>query len=597
MVFLQRRPSVLICLALAAAVATVYWPVCYFGFVNYDDDVYITQNTHLQAGLSFQGLVWAFTTRLDHWMPVTWLARLILYELFGLDAGSFHLVNALFHIANVVLLFCLLNRMTGALWQSVFVASLFGLHPLQVESVAWVTEFKNVFSTCFWMMTIWAYVRYAERPNAPQYWLTLGLYGLGLMTKPMLVTLPFTLLLLDFWPLGRTRWARAAVGVRETIDFKRLIGEKLPFMMLSVAVSTITYVVRTKGAYASDLKSIPLFLRISHAVVSYVKYVVKMVWPVNLAVFYPHPFFPRPEVLRLPEAVLAALAVVCLTVFLCRTARHNPPLAVGWLWYLGTLVPVIGFVQDGGQSIADRFTYVPSIGLFIMAAWGLSKLVSGRVRAEMVAKGLTAGVIIALLLTTRHQLQFWANSVSLFQHAIAVTQGNYIAENNLGVALRERGQMEQAATHFQRAIDIWPGYNEAYKNLADILLQMDRFNEAIPYYRRLLERKPGWSEAHNSLGVALMLQGELEKAVEHFARAAELDPRDPLSQRNLAVALSRLGRSEAALEHAIRAVQLNPQDAQAQYVMKLLLKKSEPKTQGVVPAAGALTPSPTPGPR
>ena len=416
------------------------------------------------------------------------------------------------------------------------------------------------------------------------------------MSKPMVVTVPFVLLLLDFWPLGRTRWAQAAVGNRTPIDLKKLVWEKLPFLILALAVSAVTYLARSTGPFASDIKSIPLSLRISHAAVSYVRYIVKTVWPVNLAVFYPHPFYPRPEVWRLPEAVLAALAVICLTIFLCRTARENPPFVVGWLWYLGTMVPTIGLVQAGDQSMADRFTYVPCIGLFIMAVWGLSKLVSGWREAEMVMKGLAAGVIIALLMSTRYQLQFWTNSVSLFKRAIAVTRGNYIAENNLGVALREEGRLEQAAAHLQEAINIWPRYTEANKNLADVFLQMGRLDEATRHYRRVLEEKPGWPETHNSLGFALAQQGKLEEAVEHFTRAAELDPRDAIAQRNLAIALLRLGRPDDALAHATRAVQLDPKDAQAHYVMEVLLKKQGPETGASHQEADAMPPGTIPGP-
>ena len=574
----QRRQSLLICLALALATAAVYWPVRHFGFVNYDDPDYVANNARVQEGITREGVVWAFTTTdAYNWHPLTWLSHMLDCQLFGLNAGAHKLVNVVFHIASALLLFSVPDQMTGAPWRSAFVAALFALHPLHVESVAWVAERKDVLSAFFWMLTMGAYVRYVQAPKAGKYLLALTFFALGLMAKPMLVTLPCALLLLDFWPLGRTPWAQAAIGRRTPTEIKRLVWEKLPFLGLSIAASVITYRAQATGAFVSAIKSLPLALRVSNAAVSYVRYIAKVVWPVNLAVFYPHP-----GSWKLAEVVLAAAAVVFLTILLLRVARENPYLTVGWLWFLGTLLPVVGLIQVGDQSMADRFTYLPSIGLFIMVSWGVPELVFRWREAEAAMQVAALSVIVGLVVGTRHQLQFWGSNIALFERAIAVTRDNYIAQNNLGVALREKGDLEQAAIHFHEAVSIWPQFPEANRNLADVLLRAGRLDEAIHYYRQALQRRPGWAETHNALGLALAQQGKLQEAAEHFTRAVDLDPSGEVARSNLALALMKLGRLDDAVAHATRALELNPKDAQAQYLMGLLLTKQGRQAEAVV---------------
>jgi protein O-mannosyl-transferase len=516
-----KRRNLLIGVALGLAILTVYWPVVLQDFVNYDDQEYVTDNPRVQKGIAWEGMVWAFTTRHSwNWHPLTWLSHMLDCQLFGLDAGAHKVVNVAFHIANTLILFFALVRMTAAPWRSAFVAAGFALHPLHVESVAWVSERKDVLSAFFWMLTMLAYVRYAEQPSTRRYSLVLASFALGLMAKPMLVTLPCVLLLLDLWPLGRTAYSRPAVGERAPSKIPRLIWEKVPFLLLSAALSVVTYWAQaTGGTFGSAVKPLPLAVRACNAVVSYVRYINKFLLPVNLAVFYP-----QPGAWRLPEFGLTAMVIVLLTVLLLRALRANPYLTVGWFWYLGTLVPAIGLIQVGDQSIADRYTYIPSIGLLVLMAWGVPELVSGWRGAEVAVRAVAIGVIIAWMATTRHQLQYWANSISLFEHAIAVTSDNYIAQNNLGAALRATGKLEQAAPHFQEAIRIWPQYPEANKNLGDILARTGRFDEAVHHYQQALQKRPDWAEAHNNLGTALAMQGSTEEAIAQFSDALRLQP-------------------------------------------------------------------------
>ena len=381
--FILRR-DVLVCLFLIITTFAVYWQVHNHDFINLDDDLYITENDQVQKGLSRESVVWAFTTtHAANWHPLTWLSHMVDFQLYGLNPKGHHLTNVFFHLLNTLLLFFVLQRMTGALWRSGFVAALFALHPLHVESVAWVAERKDVLSTLFWLLTIWAYTWYVERPRRTRYLLTLLTFTLGLMAKPMLVTLPFVLLLLDYWPLGRFQVGQldtalsapgqASLSTRSVwSQTLRLIWEKAPFFALAAASSIVTFLVQKGGGAVRPWERFPITIRIANGLVSYVKYMGKMIWPSDLAVFYPHPGASLP----IWQAVAAGLLLLSISIAAIRLAKNHPYLAVGWLWYLGTLVPIIGFVQVGGQALADRYTYVSLIGLFIIIAWGVSDIVA-----------------------------------------------------------------------------------------------------------------------------------------------------------------------------------------------------------------------------
>ncbi|MBW2538391.1 MAG: tetratricopeptide repeat protein, partial [Deltaproteobacteria bacterium] len=474
------RLDILVCLFLAIVTLAVYWQVINYAFV-FDDDLYVAENFHVRRGLTSETVAWAFTTTsIANWHPLTWLSHMLDIQLYGLNPGSHHLTNVLFHIANTLLLFLILTRMTGALWQSAFVAVLFALHPLHVESVAWISERKDVLSTFFWMLTMWSYIRYVELPGVKRYLLILLFFILGLMVKPMLVTLPFVLLLMDYWPLGRFQFSRSggAGPDSQPPSFSLfLVWEKIPFIVLAAAVSVVAFLVQRSGGAVGSLEIFPIHYRIMNALVSYVSYIGKMIWPFNLALLYPYPG-------KLPwwHVSGAFLLLLSISLLSIRNVRRFPWFAVGWLWYLGTLVPVIGLVQIGPQAMADRYTYVPLIGLFIMIAWGIPEIFK---KWRYKKEGLVTITVVLLLMLTViswSQVRYWRNSVTLFKHTLDVTEDNYVIHNNLGFALAE----------------------------------MDRTPEAIWHYSEALRINPRYEKVHNNIGTAFILQGQLERAVEHF---------------------------------------------------------------------------------
>jgi protein O-mannosyl-transferase len=559
------RRNFLVCVGLVLATLIVYWPVRQQEFVNFDDPDYVTNNPQVQKGITAQGIGWAFTTtHAKNWHPLTWLSHMLDCQLFGLHAGAHKLVNVGFHIGSTLLLFLVLNRMTAAPGRSAFVAAVFALHPLHVESVAWVAERKDVLCAFFWMLTLWAYVGYVRRRSAGGYARVLLLFFLALLAKPTAVTLPFVLLLLDIWPLKRVTLTRRDEFVSTLL---RLIREKWLLFLLSAAACVLTYWAQSGRGLGSAVANVPLRYRVANAAVAYVRYLNKTLWPVNLAVFYPHPG--RWET---STAILAMLAVVGLTVLVIRRMRGSPFLAVGWLWYLGTLLPMIGLVQVGGQSIADRYSYVPMVGLLVMIAWGIPDLIPDSLKSMTALSAVLVLVIIVLMCATRRQLRFWQDSIRLFEHALAVTEDNYIAHNNLGFALLGKREFAAAAQHFQSALTIWPEFPEANKNLADMLAQTGRLDEAVKRYQQAIQGKPNWAEAHNNLGLCLARQGKLQEAVTEFSLALQLEPNAEVGESNLALALTKLGRFDEAFTHASRALQLNPQDAQAHYTVGVALE-------------------------
>ena len=428
------RYDFLVCLFLVIATLAVYWQVRNYSFVNYDDHMYVTQNHNVQAGLTLESITWSFTTiQASNWHPLTWISHMLDCQLYGMNPGRHHLTNVLLHILNSLLLFLVFMRMTGKLWQSGFVAALFALHPLHVESVAWISERKDVLSTFFWMLSLWGYLRYVERPGACRYLLLFFLFILGLMTKPMLVTLPFVLLLLDYWPLNRFQFGSSGdcnYSIQRPFDFG-LVWEKTPLFLLAAVSSVMTYIVQKSGGAVNSLATIPFHDRIANAIVSYVSYIGKMIWPDNLAVFYPYP-----KSILLWKVAGAGLLLVVVSVVIFRMVRTKPYFAVGWLWYIGTLVPVIGLVQVGSQGMADRYTYVPLIGIFVIIAWGVPDFMP-KWRYKKIGFTVTIAAILAIIMiTTRLQIRYWSDSLTLFKHAFEVTTvDNCIVHGKLGEAL------------------------------------------------------------------------------------------------------------------------------------------------------------------
>ena len=554
----QRQRNILIHLCLALAVAAAYWPVRHFEFTNLDDTLYVTNNPRVQQGLTGEGFAWAFTTSYPaYWQPLAWLSHMLDCQLFGLKAGMHHLTNVLFHIANTLLLFAILNKMTRAPWRSAFAAALFALHPLHVGSVAWVAERKDLLSATFWMLTIGAYVRYVERPDRHRYWLTLGLYVMGLMAKPMLVTLPFVLLLLDYWPLGRTRWLKSVVGDNAQASPGKLLVEKLPFLALSVVSSVWTFrTTRTSGAVYS-LETMSVGSRVANAAVSYVRYLGKTFWPRGLAVFYPQQSWS-------PLVMLGAIAIlVGITGVALWRARREPQFVVGWLLFLGMLAPVNGLVQVGSQSMADHYLYLPLLGLFMMVAWGIpDRAVERRGRKMIVAAAATLSVGVCAVLC-RFQVGYWKNSETLFRHALEVTQDNYLAHLNLGKALSDVGDVQEAIEHYEQSIRIKSDYALSHDNLGSALAQAGRLHEAVEQFDLALQLQPDMADAHCNMGRALVQLGRLPEAIGHYEQAVRLNPDDADAHYNLGNALLASGRVPEAAEHWEQAVRIQPDHVEA----------------------------------
>jgi len=564
------RLEFFICLFLVFLTAGVYWGIHGHDFVFFDDNQYVTENHTVQAGLTKAGFIWAFTTfHAANWHPLTWLSHMADCQLFGLDAGMHHLTNLWFHIANALLLFWVFRKMTGAIWRSAVVAALFAVHPLHVESVAWVAERKDVLNTLFWLLTMWAYVRYAKGPGAGRYVLVLILFSLGLMSKPMIVTLPLILLLMDYWPLGRVQLHREQKN--GYLDLKErpawfLILEKIPLVVLSGAASVITVVAQHKGEAVQVLEVLPLSVRVSNALIAYATYIGKTLWPSGLGVFYPHP-----QTAQMWAAVGAAFLLTLLSVVFMIILRKRPYLATGWLWYFVSLVPVIGLVQVGAQSMADRYTYVPLIGLFVIIAWGIFDLVRGW-RYRRIALICSAGTVIcALMICTWLQVRYWRDSLSLFERALAVTHNNWMIHNTIGTVLLNKGEYQEAIRHFNEALRIYPGYAEAYLNLGVVNERKGLWKEAVTYYQEAIKVDPDYAEAHNNLGNVYALQNQIELSKTHYSEALRVDPQYANAHVNLANILAYQGAIDDAIDHYSKALKVDPYSVKGHLNMGIVL--------------------------
>ena len=535
-------------LIIAAVTLLVYWQVVGHEFINFDDNLYLTENAHVQQGLTGDSVAWAFTpTTRPYWHPMTWLSIMISVELFDLDSGGHHLVNLFIHVLNAILLLIVLRRMTGAFWQSLFVSAVFALHPVNVESVAWFAERKNVLSTFFWMLTMLFYSRYAEQPTVARCALVFVSLGLGLMAKPMLITLPFVLLLLDVWPLERWPLMQTPETPNRfhSATAKRLILEKVPLLLLSIVSVSISIGYAQHREIMISGEAVPLTLRVANAVVSYVKYIGDMLWPGDLAIFYPFP-----EVIPLWQTGLAFLLMFGLTLLALMLSRERPYLIVGWLWFLGTIVPVIGIVQAGiWPAMADRFAYVPLIGLYIIVAWGIPDAIKpGAYRRAAIS--IMAAVAIALLsIQTWIQIGYWKNNETLFSHAVRATKGNALAHNNLGIERAVRGRLDDAVKHFQNALALAPAYAEAHNNLATAFKDMGHLDESISHYRRAVAIMPQYSKAHLNLARALSHIGELDGVETHYRRVLELTEDSPEAMIGLGNVMARKGRIDKAMDY------------------------------------------------
>ena len=618
----RKQLTLAIYIALAVGTLALYLPILSNSFINFDDDAYITENSHVKAGLTWPGIAWAFkSSYAANWHPLTWISHMIDCQFFGLNPAGHHLVNVLLHTANTLLLFFLLNNLTGAPWRSAFVAALFAWHPVHVESVAWASERKDVLSAFFWMLTLIAYVRYTKArefnhfsQSIATYLLALIFFACGLMSKPMVVTLPFVLLLLDFWPLERFKASKSL----------RLLAEKIPFLVLSLSGCIITYLIQKKG---NAVVNEPIPFRISNALWAYDRYIGKLFWPVDLAIAYPFQNHGQVGLAILSALLLAACS--CIFIFLM---RRWPYLFAGWFWFLGTLVPVIGIVQVGPASMADRYSYLPSIGLFILVTWGAAGFFESLRQRKILIMAALATLATCLFLTSI-QIKYWRNSITLFSHAVAVTTDNYVACACLGEALDGFGQENEALKYCQEAVRINPDYPagpfflgrilwkngelpQAFDcfdaaaraatgdpvfqyNLGKFLLEHDSPDKAVQYFTSAVNDNPDFAEAHNALGKAFLKQGKLQQAAAELSQAAKLEPDSPqfhydfgtvllaeskpdqgiaqfskairlqpdfaLAHENLAVALASQGKLTQAIEHFSKVVELQPNDPDAHF--------------------------------
>ena len=536
-----------ICLFLVVLTWLVFGQTLWHDFINYDDPHYVYENTKITGGLSITGIVWAFThVHSLNWHPLTTISHMLDCQLYGLKAGWHHFTNVLLHTLAAILLFLALQQMsggpnqTGSIWRSAFVAAIFAIHPLHVESVAWIAERKDVLSGVFFMLTLLAYMYYVRLPRITGYLLVVFLFACGLMCKPMLVTLPFVLMLLDYWPLDRIKgqsWKRVA--------------EKIPLIALSAVSSVITFLVQ-KGAVGRT-EELPILERINNAVVSYVLYIWQMLWPLDLAVFYPHP----ENRLPLWEIVSCFLVLICITVTAIAVRKQRPYLLTGWLWYLGMLVPVIGLVQVGWQGRADRYTYLPQIGLYIAGTWAVADWTALYRHQRTILSTAAIIVIGALSVRAWVQTSYWRDSETLFRHALAVTVNNDVAENNLGIVFLGQGNLDEAISLLQSAVDLRPDNSPAHENLAKALLQKGRVTDALVHYRKLLELQPDNMEVHNIVGTILVQQGRVQEGVEEWQKVLSAEPDNGNAMSNLAWVFAT--SPDQSIRNGSKAVQLAEQ--------------------------------------
>jgi tetratricopeptide (TPR) repeat protein len=561
--FLYSKRAVVqgVCIFLVVLIWIAFGQTVRYGFVNYDDDIYVYQNPTVAAGFTSKGILWAFTfAEIGHWHPVTWFSHMLDCRLYGLWPGGHHLMNVLLHAAATILLFLALTQMTGGpsrprnIWRSTFVAALFAIHPLRVESVAWIAERKDVLSGVFFMLILLAYTRYVrEQPSITRYSLVVIAFALGLMSKGMLVTVPFLLLLLDYWPLGRLKpeTIESILPPENRATIWHLIAEKIPLFLLSAASCVVTALSPEKIAPAFRES---FLLRMENAGVSYVIYLKQMFYPVGLIL----PYFNPPGRFPVWQMIFAAAMLIAISIGALLCWKTRPYFVVGWLWYLGMMVPVIGIAQISYYARADRYTYLPQIGLYVVMTWGVAELL-GRWHRRRELLGAPALLLIAaLVISSRVQASHWHNSETLWRYVLSVSPNNFVAHNNLGLVLDQTGRTEAAITEYEEALQIQPAYAETHNNLGNALSRMGRLHEAIGHYRKALDLVPDLPQVHNNLGTALAENGQLSEAMAHFQKALNINPQFAGAHNNFGYALLKTGQIDQALPHLLKALELKP---------------------------------------
>jgi len=555
---LNRLMIVLIGLALALLTVIPFASVKDNGFINLDDNRYVYENPHVQSGLNADSIKYTFSFDVSNWHPLTWLSLMADYHWFGLDPAGYHAVNLLLHVFNTLLLFLVLLRMTKSVWPSAFVAAVFAVHPLHVESVAWIAERKDVLSGLFWILTMGAYAFYVEKPGYWRYFLALLFFSLGLMAKPMLVTLPFVLLLLDYWPLHRLEtmkwpWLRLA------------LLEKIPFLFLTIFSCILTYMAQTQGGAVQTTEAVSLPVRLANALISYIAYIGKTIWPVSLSVLYPHP-----GSAALWQIAGSALLIVAVTVFVIWKAKKVPYLATGWLWYVGTLVPVIGVVQVGVQAMADRYTYIPLIGLFMAVAWGAADLSKKWKIPKAIFPVIAALILVCLALATCKQVGYWKSNLTLYDHTLDVTKNNWLIYNNRGNVYNSQGDYRRAIEDYNRAIEIKPDYAEAFANRGAARNGLEHYNHAVADFSRAIQIRPGYAEAYINRGAAYNNLGKHRLATEDLDRGIAIKPGYAEAYFSRAVAHNARRQYSEAIEDFSRAIEIKPAYAVAYFQRGLI---------------------------
>jgi tetratricopeptide (TPR) repeat protein len=571
-----HRLNLIISLFLILAIVIVYGQVGSFDFVDWDDGLYVTENVHVQKGLSEEGFIWAFSTsRGGSWNPITWLSHMLVCELYGLNPEAHHYTNIVFHTANTLLLFFILFRMTGALWKSAFVAALFALHPLHVESVAWVSERKDVLSTFFGFLMIGAYCRYIKAPDFKNYLLVFIFFGMGLMSKPMLVSFPFVLLLLDFWPLKRLSFKHNSEPQSEKSNshvykgIHQLVLEKIPFFISAVIFCILTFLLQRSGGIMPSLKILPLKIRIANAFISYISYILKAIWPYNLAYYYPYSI----GTLSVWQIFGAALLIISAILGAIYFSKRYPYVTVGLFWYLGTLVPVIGLVQVSDQAMADRYTYIPLIGLFIVVAWGVPDILK-KWHCRKIFFCVSAIIILsALSIRAFFQASHWKNSIALFENAFKINENNEHALNNLIAALVDKGKYDKAYCYLSRAIKKDPGREDLRMNLANVLFLKGKPDEAVLQYQRILQTDSENADAHYNLAYVLSSQNKIDEAVHQYNEAIRSNPKYSKAYYNLGNISMSQGKMKKAVVQYAKAIEIKPDYVQVYNKIGIILSK------------------------
>ncbi|PKN51618.1 MAG: hypothetical protein CVU55_11810 [Deltaproteobacteria bacterium HGW-Deltaproteobacteria-13] len=557
---MKKKYIYLIVIFLIGASFVTYERILNNGFINCDDDQYITENLHIQSGINSESVKWAFTTtHFSYWHPLTWLSHMLDWSLFGANASGHHLVSLILHIGAAVFLFLFLNKTTNSLWPSAFAAAFFALHPLRVESVAWAAERKDVLCMFFGMASLYAYAFYTENSKPFRYLLCLTLFALALMSKQMMVTLPFVLMLLDYWPLKR--WQKASdVQGKGFISAKKLLWEKIPFICLAIAASVLIFWTQNKGGMIVSMKELPLISRFTNIIISYAAYLGELFYPINLAVFYPYAsFIPSWKVF------ISGMILIVITLVVIDYVRKLPFLFVGWFWYMGTMIPLIGLIQTGAQAMADRHTYLPSIGIAMMLAWGIPSLIQNEATRKKILFPATMVLLIIMSGLTWKQCGYWKNSVMVFHHALQVTENNYLAHGNLAAALLADGKNEEAIDHYKKAVLIKPNSATPYDLLGNAYTKLGQYPLAIDNYNKAILLKPDYANAYSNRGTAYSGLGRKERAIEDYTQAIRLQPDYADAYYNRGTTYFESGQYQKAAQDYDETIRIKPDYIRAYY--------------------------------